>query len=147
MKLTDGKFVVDIRMVVWQGTSYSPDWSNDFFEAGSLPFDEECEAYVVEDVDYCIDQAQEWGAEEENNMVFVDEIKSPNRVWTVSIKDREDSDMDIWTTSFSAEEKADAFKAAVEEKLKAYGAFEKVDVIKDSGSLDDTGYLSWIDTR
>lgn len=68
-------------------------------------------------------------------------------IWTISIKDREDADMDIWTASFSTEEKADAFKAAVEERLRVYGAFETVDVIKDASYLDDDMYLDWIDAR
>ena len=42
-------------------------------------------------------------------------------IWTVSIKDREDAEMDIWTASFSTEKKAEDFKAKAEEKLKGYG--------------------------
>lgn len=68
-------------------------------------------------------------------------------IWTVSIKDREDAEMDIWTASFSTEVKADAFKAAVEEKLKGYSVLETVDVTKDCSELDDDMYLSWIDDR
>ena len=68
-------------------------------------------------------------------------------IWTISIKDREDEEMDIWTASFSTEEKADVFKAAVEVKLKAYGVFETVDVTKDASHLDDDMYLDWIDAR
>ena len=60
MKLTDGKRVVEIRMQVWNGNGYDPDWSNDFFEAGGLPFNEEVDAHIVADVDYCIEQAQDW---------------------------------------------------------------------------------------
>ena len=71
MKITDGKRTVEIRMMVWQGTGYSPDWSNDFFDAGLLPFDEEVEAYTVEDVEYCIDAALEWAKESEDNAVAV----------------------------------------------------------------------------
>lgn len=55
--------------------------------------------------------------------------------------------MDIWTASFSTEEKADAFKAKVEEKLKGYGVLEMVDVIKDCSEIDSEMYLSWIDDR
>lgn len=80
MKLSDGKRTVEIRMVVWEGTGYSPDLSADFFEA---PYDKEKEAYIVKDVDYCIEQAQDWKNSEgdfrdnmpnENNMVFVEEL-------------------------------------------------------------------------
>ena len=68
-------------------------------------------------------------------------------LWTVSIKDREDPDMDIWTASFSTEEKVDAFKASAEEKLKAYGVFGTVDVTKDCSTINDDMYLDWIDER
>lgn len=69
------------------------------------------------------------------------------KVWTVSIKDREDAEMEIWTTTFSTEEAADKFKTAAEEKLKSYGVYETVDVIKDAGMIDDDMYLDWIDDR
>lgn len=69
------------------------------------------------------------------------------QIWTVSIKDREDDDMDIWTASFSSEKAADKFRTAAEEKLKGYGVLNTVDVIKDSGLIDDDAYLSWIDDR
>ena len=60
MKLTDGKKAVEIRMQVWNGSGYDPDWSRDFFEAGGLPTDDATGASVVDDVDYCIEQAQDW---------------------------------------------------------------------------------------
>jgi hypothetical protein len=60
MILTDGKRTVNITMRVWNGSGYDPDWSADFFNAGGLPTDEETGAKVVEDVEYCIDQAQDW---------------------------------------------------------------------------------------
>lgn len=64
--LTDGKKTVSVEMVEWDGGSYSPDWSADFFEVGSLPKryidglpgGQDC-AYIVPDVDYCIDQAND----------------------------------------------------------------------------------------
>ena len=37
MKITDGKRTVEIRMMIWQETGFSPDWSNDYFGAGQLP--------------------------------------------------------------------------------------------------------------
>ena len=83
MKITDGKKTVSIRMMVWEGSGYSPDWSLDFFEAGSLPYDDETDTYTVEDVDYCIEQAMEWKETNtgflgdiatENNAVFVEEL-------------------------------------------------------------------------
>ena len=83
MKITDGKKTVEIRMIVWDGSSYGPDWSLDFFEAGGFPYNSETDTYTVNDVDYCIEQAEDWRdskgdfAEDEpneNNMVFVEEI-------------------------------------------------------------------------
>jgi hypothetical protein len=76
MKMTDGKKTVEITMKVWNdyNTGYSPDWSNDFFNAGILPYDEDEDFFIVYDVDYCIEQAEEWEAEDENNAVFVDEL-------------------------------------------------------------------------
>jgi len=60
MKLTDGSKTIEITMMSWQGSGWSPDISKDFFNAGSLPFDEEKNVYTVPDVDYCIDQAEDW---------------------------------------------------------------------------------------
>lgn len=76
MKMTDGKKTVEIAMKVWNdfNTGYSPDWSNDFFNAGILPYDEDEDFFIVDDVDYCIEQAEEWEAEDENNAVFVEEL-------------------------------------------------------------------------
>ena len=73
MKMTDGKRTIDIQMKVWNGSGYGPDWSIDFFDAGSLPRNEDG-VDVVDDVDYCIDQAREWEAEDENNCVFVEDL-------------------------------------------------------------------------
>lgn len=50
MKLTDYKKVVEIRMNLWTGYTYTPDFSHDFFDGTT----------VVDDVDYCIDQANDW---------------------------------------------------------------------------------------
>lgn len=84
MKLTDGTRTISIQMQTWNGNGYSQDYSKDFFEAGSLEYDEKKDAYIVEDVDYCIEQANDCvnhkgdfndGEEpDENDFVFVDEI-------------------------------------------------------------------------
>lgn len=60
--LTDGKRTVGITMMVWEGNGYSPDWSQDFFEVGVLPRRETVRGveYIVDNVDYCIDQANNW---------------------------------------------------------------------------------------
>ena len=60
MKLYDGKKMVSIEMNNWTDNGYTPDWSIDFFEAGSLEYNEDMDAYIVEDVDYCIEQARDW---------------------------------------------------------------------------------------
>ena len=60
MKLTDGSKTVKITMRTWDGMNLGSDWSFDFFEAGSLPYDAETDAYTVQDVDYCIGQAKDW---------------------------------------------------------------------------------------
>lgn len=36
------------------------DFSIDFYEVGSLPYNEEIGAYVVDDVEYLIEQANDW---------------------------------------------------------------------------------------
>lgn len=73
MKMTDGKNTINIEMKVWEDTKYSPDFSNDFFDAGCLNRDEN-DFYIVKDIDYCIDQAKEWSNESENNYVFLNYI-------------------------------------------------------------------------
>ena len=59
-RITDGKKTVEITMCVWNGTGWTPDFSNDFFCIGDLRRDNERDAYIVGDVDYCIDQADDW---------------------------------------------------------------------------------------
>ncbi len=83
MRLTDGNKIIDIEMKVWQGTGYAPDWSMDFFGTSDLPYDEKKDAYIVKDVQYCIEQAYDWrdsqgdyNGDEPNpdNTVVVEEI-------------------------------------------------------------------------
>lgn len=88
MKLTDGKKTVEIKIQRWNGSGYDPDWSADYFAAGSLPYNDETDTYTVEDVDYCIEMANsasEDGAcgkydedgnivRDEDMFVFVDEL-------------------------------------------------------------------------
>lgn len=66
-------------------------------------------------------------------------------IWTVSIKDRLEPEMDIWTATFSTEKKADDFIEKAKEKLRSYDALNTTDVIKDRSYLDDEMYLSWLD--
>ena len=85
-RLFDGKKIAEITMTTWNGSGWTPDWSNDFFKVGGLEYDAEQDAYKVKDVDYCIEQAEDWKNSEgdfcddelnENNEVFVnvDEIE------------------------------------------------------------------------
>lgn len=57
MKITDGKKTVEIKIQRWNGSGYDPDWSNDYFTAGALPYNEDTDTYTVDNVDYCIDAA------------------------------------------------------------------------------------------
>lgn len=53
---------ISIRERDEENTQYGPDWAADFFEVGNLKHveNEELElAYVVDDVDYCIEQAND----------------------------------------------------------------------------------------
>ena len=74
MKMTDCKKTVEITMKVWNDflVSYGPDFSYDFFDAGALPLTDDQETHIVNDVDYCIDAALEWEAENEDNQLFWD---------------------------------------------------------------------------
>lgn len=62
MKLTDGKKTVEIKMYYYDGKSGSlgADWSGEILYDGRMEIDEEAEAYVVDDVDYCVDYAEDW---------------------------------------------------------------------------------------
>ena len=89
-RFTDGKKTVEITMKVWNDGQYGPSWENDFFGIGSLPYNEELDAYIVDDVDYLVDQANDWhegvgdyqdddegqpGHTPDDRAVFVDEIE------------------------------------------------------------------------
>lgn len=62
MKITDGKKTVEIRIQRWNGSGYDPDWSTDYFDAGTLPYNEDgaCCKYdaeageFVRDEDMCV---------------------------------------------------------------------------------------------
>ena len=60
IRLTDGKKTVEITMAIFDGTDLQPDFSADFFEAGGLEYNADLEAYMVPDVDYCVDYANDW---------------------------------------------------------------------------------------
>ena len=88
MLLTDGRRTVRIEMRIWNGRYYTPDWSEEFFEAGLLMRSSNTGAYYVDDIDYCIDQANDWANKEgdfaddgfpsaEDRVVFVREEIDP----------------------------------------------------------------------
>lgn len=82
-RLTDGKKTVEITIHEWTGKGWTPDWSNDFFVVATLPYDAEKEAYIVDDVDWCIDQAMDW---EQAAGDFYYDTDSENRKVEISIK-------------------------------------------------------------
>ena len=59
MKLRDANFKINLFMRNWTGNGWSRDLSEDFFEAGGLPVDENG-FYLVNDVQYCVDQAEDY---------------------------------------------------------------------------------------
>lgn len=69
----DGNRLVGITVQTWTGNGYTPDWSNDLFDVGLLPYDEMRDAYIVPDVSYCIEVAQEWEDSAPDNMCTFDE--------------------------------------------------------------------------
>ena len=63
-RITDGRMTLEIIMNNWTGDGYTSDWSADFFEVGCLHYNEDLDAYMVENVEYCKCQAEDW----ENNV-------------------------------------------------------------------------------
>lgn len=59
-RLTDKTRTVEITMCEWTGSGYTPDWSNDFFQVGVLQYSADRDAYIVADVEYCAEQAEDW---------------------------------------------------------------------------------------
>lgn len=61
IRLTDGIATVVIEMTHWDeyAEHYTPDWAGDFFDVRSLIVDLEEQAYVVNDVNWCINQAKD----------------------------------------------------------------------------------------
>lgn len=60
--LVDDRKAVEVTIREWDEESmhYGPDWSNDFFEVGTLEdVDGLDDAYWVDDVDYCVEQADD----------------------------------------------------------------------------------------
>lgn len=86
--LVDNNKAVEISIREWdeENSQYGPDWAADFFEVGLLkPVEDEELTYVVDDVDYCIEYA--------NDMVagvgdFAADGPQPNQVVDVTELDR-----------------------------------------------------------
>lgn len=61
--LVDNNKAVEISIREWddENTQYGPDWAADFFEVGALEHLDgtDPDAYIVDDVDYCIEQAND----------------------------------------------------------------------------------------
>lgn len=87
-RLIDNNKAVEISIREWdeENSQYGPDWAADFFEVGGLKTVEGPElAYIVDDVDYCIEYA--------NDMVagvgdFAADGPQPNQVVDVTELDR-----------------------------------------------------------
>lgn len=62
IKLKDHICAVAITMIEFDEAGYiqQSNFENDFYEAGSLPWDEETNTYTVPDVEYCIAMALDW---------------------------------------------------------------------------------------
>ena len=86
-KLFDETRTVGITMREWDNryNEAGLDWSRDFFEVGTLEYDEERDAYRVNDVAYCVECAEDWAnatgdfSEDEvpeyiERQVFVEEV-------------------------------------------------------------------------
>ena len=61
IRLTDGYATVTVEMKTWDehNQCYTPDRAPEFFDVGGLPIDFDKRAYLVDDVNYCIDQARD----------------------------------------------------------------------------------------
>lgn len=68
-------------------------------------------------------------------------------VYTVSIRERGDEDMDIWTSAFSTRELAEEFAKKAKERLAGYSMEDEWQISIDSAELNDEMYLDWIDSR
>lgn len=61
IRLTDGYATVTVEMKTWDehNQCYTPDRAPEFFDVGGLPIDPSTQTYMVEDVNYCLDQARD----------------------------------------------------------------------------------------
>lgn len=89
IRLIDNNKAVEISIREWdeENTQYGPDWAADFFEVGTLEHvdDTDPDAYIVNDVDYCIEQANDMAAGEGD---FAEFGPQPNQFVDVTELDR-----------------------------------------------------------
>ena len=81
-KLVSGNRMVEVEMQLWNGFQYTPDWSYDFFNVGTLKYDNDLDAYEVDDIDYCIEQANDW-MNKEGDYYGEEDVDGIERVTTV----------------------------------------------------------------
>lgn len=85
IRLIDNNKAVEISIRAWddESSQYGSDWAADFFEVGFLkPVEGEESTYVVDDVDYCIEYANDMvtgegdfaGEPQPNQLVDVTEL-------------------------------------------------------------------------
>ena len=127
MKLYDSKRMVAIEMR--EGNKL--DWSQDFFEVGKLAYSEYLDAYKVEDVDYCIEQAMDWktadgdfyepDADPADRTVIVEEISM--KTYEIIYRMRPDSEDEVITFRANTIEGAIAF--AKNYRQDAFSIYEK----------------------
>lgn len=60
MRFCDSERIRDIELKVWEGNQYLPSIEADFFDVGHLKYNTDLDAFIVEDVEYLIDQALDW---------------------------------------------------------------------------------------
>lgn len=63
MTITDNTKTVSISIRRWNGSSYGPDFAEEYFDAAALPYDADTDTYTVDDVDYCVDMANSTDSE------------------------------------------------------------------------------------
>lgn len=88
IRLIDNNKAVEISIREWdeENSQYGPDQSAEFFEVGGLKTVSEPElAYIVDNVDYCIDQANDMVAGEGD---YSDCEPQPNQFVDVTDLDR-----------------------------------------------------------
>ena len=87
MTITDNTKTVKISIRRWNGSNYGEDFAADYFEAAALPYDASTDAYIVPDVDYCIDMAN--STDPEGARTMCDEYGDivPDEAVTVFVED------------------------------------------------------------